>query len=281
MNNGKLRTASAGFFMLAASGSAFAQDTTEYQPPETTQVQADAQVDTRASAQTEVGMGLPGAETTETPAATTTTTAAAVAPNAGGSDHEGVVGRLAIGYLGRSGMQVGIPGDGGQALSTPVIGVRYWMDPGLGLDLGLGFGMQGSSVEEDGAEADGPTFWGLILHGGVPLALSTGRHYVFEIIPEANVGFGSGSGDTIDHSGFMLDVGARAGAEIHFGFIGIPELSLQASVGALFSMQSASTTVDTAAGETDSSASSWALRTTVQNSPWNIFTSNVAAFYYF
>jgi len=27
--------------------------------------------------------------------------------------------------------------------------------------------------------------------------------------------------------GFKLDLGARAGAEIHFGFIGIPQLSLQ------------------------------------------------------
>jgi hypothetical protein len=268
MKNGKLRMVAAGLLGLAASGSVFAQE-------------ASTTMDAQASGQAEVGMGLPGgdATTTTTTNATATTTAAAVAP--GATDHEGVVGRMAVGYLGRSNIQVGLTDGGGASLPAPIIGIRYWLDPGMGLDLGLGLALQGGSSETAGVEDDAPTFFGLLLHGGVPLALASGRHYVFEIIPEANIGFGTGSGDDVDHSGFLLDVGARAGAEVHFGFIGIPELSLQASVGALFSLQSSKTTVDGAGGEVESSESAWAFRTTVQNSPWNIFTSNVAAFYYF
>ncbi|HYO94392.1 MAG TPA: hypothetical protein VER33_07760 [Polyangiaceae bacterium] len=264
MNIGKLRMVgfSAGLLTLLATTAAFAQETTDGQA--------------EASAEGQVGLGLPGA----TPATTTTTTTTTAA--AGGSDHDLFVGRLAVGYLGRSSLTVGV-GEGAAAVSAPVLGVRYWLDRGLGLDLGVGFGFSGGSVSSDpGDSVDLPSRWAVILHGGVPLALATGRHYVFEIIPEANVGLGGGSsGDDISHRGFLLDVGARAGAEVHFGFIGIPELSLQASVGALLAFQSAGTTTDMGGTEVEVSNSSRSFGTTVNNSPWNIFTSNVSAFYYF
>ena len=82
-------------------------------------------------------------------------------------------------------------------------------------------------------------------------------------------------------SGFQLDIGARAGAEIHFGFIDIPQLSLQASVGLLFTLQNAKTTVEAPGGDTETTQSATLLRTASFDNPWNIFTSNVAALYYF
>jgi len=262
MKNAKQRTAavSAGLigFLVAATGYAQEAETT-------------AEANAEANADARVGLGLPGA----TPAAT----AAARAP--GGSDHDAVVGRLAVGYLGRSSVTVGAAGGGdtGQgAVAAPVIGIRYWLNRDLGLDLGLGFAYESSSSETDpGAETDGPSRWAMILHGGVPLALASSGHFVFEVVPEANIGFGGASTDAVDHSGFLLDLGARAGAEIHFGFVGLPELSLQGSVGVLFGLASASTD----AGGLETSRSSVGFRTTVYDSPWNIFSSNVAALYYF
>ena len=223
----------------------------------------EADANAEANADGRVGLGLPGA----TPA----TAAADRAP--GGSDHDAMVGRLAVGYLGRSALEIGAAGADAGPLAAPVIGVRYWLSRGLGIDAGLGFGFESSSVGDD----DGPSRWGLILHGGLPLALASSRHFVFEVIPEANLGFGGASAGDTDHSGFLLDVGARAGAEIHFGFIGLPELSLQGSLGVL--LQHTSTSTDDDGTETDASA--FFIRTTVYDSPWNIFTSNVAALYYF
>jgi hypothetical protein len=72
-----------------------------------------------------------------------------------------------------------------------------------------------------------------------------------------------------------LDLGARAGSEIHFGFMGIPQLSLQGSVGVRLNMNS------TSGDPGDNSTSHFDLATTVGDNPWNIFTSNVAALYYF
>jgi hypothetical protein len=100
-------------------------------------------------------------------------------------------------------------------------------------------------------------------------------------VPELNLGFAGGSVDvagmTNKVSGFHLDVGARAGAEIHFGFINVPQLSLQGSVCLRLNMDSQSQTIM----GVDSSASQFNLGTTVGDNPWNIFTSNVAALYYF
>ncbi|HET9958718.1 MAG TPA: hypothetical protein VFQ61_29700 [Polyangiaceae bacterium] len=227
-----------------------------------------------ATVQGQVGMGLPGAA----PQTATATRAA------GGTDHSLVVGHLGVGYLGRSQIQVGAPGGpgGSAAVAAPIIGVRYWMDPTLGIDVGLGFGFDGGSNTNAGVDTDQPSHWAFLLHGGVPLALAAGRHYTFEIVPEANVGFGGGSatvnGVDISNKGFMLDLGARVGSEIQFGFMGIPELALQASVGALFATSSASSTPD---GGGKVSQSQTSFRTTVYNSPWAIFSSNVAALYYF
>ena len=246
---------SAGLAALAATVPAFAQDTANGQA--------------QASGQAQVGMGLPGA----TPQATT------AAPAAGGTDHSLVVGHLAVGYLGRTNIPVGNAGPGAGNVAAPIVGVRYWLDPGLGLDLGLGVGITGGSNDP---AADPPSAWGFALHGGVPLALASGRHYTFEIIPELNVGLGGGTGNMggvdIAHKGFMLDIGARAGAEIQFGFIGIPELALQGSIGARFELSNVSSEPD---GAAQSSSSSYRFGTTVFADPWAIFTNSVSALYYF
>jgi hypothetical protein len=223
-------------------------------------------------AQTEgrVGMALPGTQAV-----------------AGDSDHERVVGSLAVGYLGRRGMLVGTGPD--EALQTevnaPIVGVRYWISDLLGIDAGLGFGFVSDSGSVGGTDTDEPSSLAFLIHGGVPLSLASTGHFSFQIVPELNIGFANwsqeqGGGNDFSGSGFHLDVGARAGAEIHFGFIGVPQLSLQGSVGLLLALDSTSWEDEAVAGS-DLEASRLSFGTTVGDNPWNIFTSNVAALYYF
>ena len=219
------------------------------------------------------------------------------------NDHNSLVGRVGVGYLGASQVVVGY--DGSRAANTmtlPTIGARYWIDESLGLDLGIGLALEsGSSSKTPPSESDGetvtvddPSFFAFMVHAGVPLALGTGKHYCFQIIPELNFGYGSGSQDinnpysgekmgSVSHSGMRLDAGVRAGAELHFGFMGVPELSLQGSVGLLFRMDSYKTKAKSDEGDDlgTEKRSTTRLATTVNDSPWNIFTANVAALYYF
>ena len=250
----------------------------------TTAVGAFAQ-EAGGEGQANVGMSLPGA----TPAAAA----------AGASDHDQVVGRLAVGYLGRATVGAGslaigdAPGpDNPEGYAVvglaPVVGVRYWINSMLGLDAGIGVALIGGSIEENAPDndVDLDSFTGFVFHGGVPLALASAQHFTFQIVPEANIGIGSAEqadGD-VTHNGFHLDIGARAGAEIHFGFIDIPQLSLQGSIGVQFAIDNGSTETDPpgAGAPPDSiDRSRTALQTTVGSNPWNIFTSNVAALYYF
>ncbi len=273
MNNGKLRIVGylAGLAGVLFTTSAFAQAAdaapaaaAPAPPPEP--AAADASASTSGSAQ--VGMALPGA-------------APHAAAVAGSSDHDAVVGRLAVGYLGRNGVTIAGAGITPTVIPTPVIGVRYWLSDMLGIDAGLGFGLTSGSAEVMGQSNDGPGWNLFMIHGGVPLALANAGHFSFQIVPELNLGFASASQDvagmTSKASGFHLDVGARAGAEIHFGFINVPQLSLQGSVGLRLNMDSTSQTVN----NVDSSTSGFSVGTTVGDNPWNIFTSNVAALYYF
>ncbi len=256
----------AGVGSLAVTGLAFGQD---------------ANANAQAGGGANVGMTLPGAG----PGA-----AAAV----GSSDHDQVVGRLAVGYLGRRSMQVGVQdatfggvAPAGAEVNAPVVGIRYWIDESLGIDAGLGLFIGGGSGEVDNPAGntsfDLNSFTVFILHAGVPLSLASADHFSFQIIPEANVGIGSGQaadGD-VKHNGFHLDLGARAGAEIQFGFMNIPQLSLQGSIGVVFDLNSLKTDDDTNNADTTYTSNSTAFSTTVNDNPWNIFTSNVAALYYF
>ena len=204
----------------------------------------------------------------------------------GNSDHDQFVGTLAIGYLGRRDMVAGCNGattqpgdtcaDGRQTVAAPVIGVRYWITDLIGIDGGLGLAINSLSGNN---VAPRPHSTAFLLHGGVPLALASAGHFTFEVVPEMNIGFSSWSQNGVgDGSGFHFDIGARAGAEIHFGFIGIPQLSLQGTIGLALAFD---TSKVTPTGGASQSQSDVVFATSVQDSPWNIFTSNVAALYYF
>lgn len=242
--------------------------------------------------------GMAGALLLASGAAMAQGKASAAAPAAGGSDHDAMVGHLAVGYLGHRSLSIGneIVTGANPVIQAPVVGVRYWIDPLLGLDLGLGLAFGSGSAKVDAANAADNTDsrMGLLFHAGVPLALGSVKHFTFLIVPEMNVGFGSrtqevtNGGTKMVDSGVHFDLGARAGAEIHFGFIGIPQLSLQGSVGLRLDVASgsneATTATDPATGArvtTKTNYSGFGVRTDTYENPWNIFTTNIAALYYF
>lgn len=196
------------------------------------------------------------------------------------SDHRRMVRKFAVGFMGFSTMFLG---DFGNQVTAPVIGGRYWMDQTLGIDAGIGFSMGGGSseVEVGGTttETDNPVPFAFILHAGVPLALADSQHFSFQVVPELNIGFSSVTDEATDtdFSGFHFDIGARAGGELHFGFIDVPQLSLQAGIAARFNVDSAGSENDT----TTTSVSQTTLSTSVGDNPWDFFTANIAALYYF
>ena len=186
--------------------------------------------------------------------------------------------RVGIGYAGVSQIPVG---SGMADLTAPAIGVRVWASESMGVDLALGIGWAGGSSESLGTSMDKDSVYGFVFQGGLPFALANRRHVSFQVIPFASIAYGgtkmgTGLAET-NFSGTRVDVGARAGFELFFGFIGIPELSLNATIGAQFSMRK----VSVESGGLSTSDTSLGFSTTVQNSPWDIFAGNVAARYYF
>lgn len=214
----------------------------------------------------------------------------AEAPEAddGESDHEKVVGTFGVGYLGRQTINYGFGGDSGSAIA-PIIGVRYWINDLIGIDGGIGLSMTGGTIRAtDADDQDLAGHQAFLVHAGVPLSLAHARHFSFQVVPEANIGF-AGTGDQnadpdieVKSSGFLMNVGAKVGAEIQFGFMDIPNLSLQGGVGLYFQHESVKTKTDAdGADETEISQSGNTLGTTLDSDPWDIFTSSVSALYYF
>jgi hypothetical protein len=193
------------------------------------------------------------------------------------------VGRLGIGWYGTRGVPVG-PMD---VIQTNVVGVRYWATPMIGIDGALGFattsGSTNNQPQPPGTTFDNQSRTTFLLHAGVPIALANMGHFSFQVTPELDIGFGSGTnpapppGPNTDLSGFLLQVGGRAGGELQFGFIGVPQLALDASVGLFLT----SSTNKTSVGPNSQKISTLTIATIQGNQPWNIFTGNVAVRYYF
>ena len=241
----------------------------------------------------------PPAQTAPTGDAQANTDVTTDAP-VGDSDHAGVVGTLGIGFFGV--MDVPAMGCTGaacpdtaataNAVSAPTLGLRYWLQEDLGIEAALGFNISSSGASTTppaGAAFDtnGPSYVAVALHGGLPLVMAHSGHFALEIIPELNFGIASGSLDDtspanldVTLGGMLFELGARAGAEIQFGFIGIPQLALQGTIGAHLRYEGRSATVTGAGGPTDISTSSFRFGTSVQGEPWDIFTGAITAIYY-
>lgn len=214
----------------------------------------------------------------------------------GDTDHSQFVGRLGVGWFGVQNVpschQTGCAGgSAADNLRVPTIGARYWLDGSMGVQAALGFNMSSGSVDNTVPNGMGsttttvedPSMVGLALHGGFILVLADTQHVTFEAIPQLNIGFATGSApngamqpDT-EFGGFLLEMGGTVGAEVHFGFIGLPSLALQGNVGVMLSHRSAS--VDQG-GNASTEVSQFTFMTDFNNAPWDIFTGGVTAIYY-
>ena len=217
------------------------------------------------------------------------------------SDHASVVGRMAIGFMGISSIPIAtIDGSalGVGTLSAPTVGIRYWVSERMGVDLGLGFAYTSESIETNNGTPDTTVVgerssFGFALRAGLPYVLHHRAHYKLLVAPRMTLGYASGSEPGLAFNqgvddltdGLLFEVGAQVGAEIHFGFMGIPELSLQAGVGfdLSYAAVSADSCTDAACSNItlQNSASGLNVTTSVEGQPWRIFTGAISALYYF
>jgi len=198
------------------------------------------------------------------------------------SDHERVIGRLGVGLLGTQQAALAAPDGTISSLSVPTVGARYWLTPAFAVEAGMGLLVQTGSRDYGPETGTLGAPSALVLHAGLPISLAANTHFSFQLTPHANLGFAGQtlSADGVEETslaGFQIGAGARIGAEIHFGFIDVPQLSLIAGVGVQGRL--ASVTVKGPGDNLGSTA--FTLGTTLDNHPWQIFTGNVAALYYF
>jgi hypothetical protein len=185
---------------------------------------------------------------------------------------------IGFGWFALSDVPIG--GGADRTASAPVLGIRWWMGAPLGpfrtWGLDLGFGVGRSSRQDSPEDV---TRTALLLHGGLPLVVSATRHVAIEFIPELNLGLATGQeANGTDVSGSILELGVRAGAEIFFGFVGLPQLALEGSVG--LSLRRENRTQQPTGGA-ERSVVTTTFGTSVQNQPWDLFRTSVAARYYF
>jgi hypothetical protein len=188
------------------------------------------------------------------------------------------------------------PNTGGAAplpLTIYTVGLRRWTTEPLGpfrnwgYDLGIGLNYSRSSITQPQTgtltTTDGPSTSGFGLHAGLPLAITLHQHAVFELVPEADIIWAKEtipaltSASTTRYSGYSARLGARAGFEIFFGSIGLPQLAIEASLGAALNYGSVTSSI----GAIERSTRQWGFSTLRGKEPWSIFTGSVAAMYHF
>jgi hypothetical protein len=232
---------------------------------------------------------------TTTPAATTTTTTDAPAASTG-TDFSKIVRTIGIGYFGQYDVPLG-SGTGARNIGTQLVGVRYFFSERAGIDVGVGMGIASGSNKTEGGTGttattvDRPSTLAMSFKVGVPIVMYSGQHYSFFFEPQALFGFAGetakattpGTADT-KRSGTRLFAGGNAGALVQFGFIGIPQLTLDATVGFGLDVQGGKTespAPGAPANVVKNSFSQTAFGTLSSHQPWNIFHTNVAAIYHF
>lgn len=127
------------------------------------------------------------------------------------------------------------------------VGARYWLSGGIALEGGLSIGFSSGSTSQtrpatmgtNTVTTDVPNFFGIGLQLGVPVMLAESKHLSINLTPllgfhYATSAITTGTDDNAaDQSGrsIQFTLGANAAAELQFGFIGIPQLALQAQFG--------------------------------------------------
>lgn len=208
------------------------------------------------------------------------------------TDGEKAVGKWGLAFFGVQSLDFGTFNGPPNTVDVYTIGVRRWMQPSpgstkiWGFDAGLGL-VTGNKTHEDQLAAAPVTYkasaLGLSLHFGLPVALARGRHITFLVLPEGNVLYATGGNDytaplpgpgRTRWKGYGFDIGARAGFELFFGFLGMPQFALEGTVGLALHYASATAKLN----NLKASDSRWTFGT---DKPLGFVTGNVAAIYYY
>ena len=223
----------------------------------------------------------------------------------GDSDHEAIVGSIGIGLLGMAEVPVGVsdPIGGGGArrttsspLNAPVLGARYWFSRRFGLEAGVGFSFSGGTIKVTNLDdADNATTRAYAFHAGLPLSLSSGKHYNLLAVPYAGLGISSatdtrgttGSADDIFGEGMLLEGGLKMGVEAQLGAIGLEGLALQLTGGVRLRYESTTANVpviNNMGAATDSvniETTNVVVATSPGSSLGSALSGTLAAIYYF
>ena len=191
------------------------------------------------------------------------------------SDHDAVVGHLGIQArrLDPGPLPLALrPGLGCAAdMSTPctvtlgALGARYWMTRNFAWNAYLAFGAGGGSAAASGGQGL-DTYLGVGPIIGFTLLLANWRHLAIGASPELGVVWfrpgGAGSGSTK-----IVEVRAALEAELHFGFVGVPALSIGLQAGAELEYES------------NASAHLWSVGMTGAGSVWDSLTDLFVRYY--
>lgn len=147
------------------------------------------------------------------------------------------------------GMGMGMRPSATSTATLHTVGIRYWLNSSLGIEGGIAFGIGSGSVSNTDFVAgrgnsttptDQPNYFGIGLQAGLPIVLADSKHVSIHLAPYLGFHYASSAIQrspttmtTVDESAstFMLSLGANLAAELQFGFLGIPQLGLQAQFG--------------------------------------------------
>jgi hypothetical protein len=105
-------------------------------------------------------------------------------------------------------------------LSLTTIGVRTWLTKRIGIDGGIGLFVHKPTA--------GANQFGMGFAGGVPIALGWFKHITIYAEPRFNLSFMRVAKDVIP---VTFGLAGDLGAELSFGWIGIPRLAVQFAIG--------------------------------------------------
>lgn len=204
-----------------------------------------------------LGSSFAGAQelnTSAAPASAATTTGASVTDTSGITDHAVVTGHWGLRYFGPTSLAA-LMGTSSSTLQT--VGARYWLNGGVAIEAGLGLGFSSGSQTTTTSQggmtttnsSDNPNFFGFGVHVGLPIMLAEAKHVAIHLDPYIALRYGHSAITTGDANmtndqalnAFQLALGANATAELQFGFLGVPQLGLQASIGVSIDYNSRST----------------------------------------
>lgn len=198
-----------------------------------------------------LGSSFAGAQelnTSAAPSSSATTTGASVTDTSGITDHAVVTGHWGLRYFGGTPLaSLAASGTGTASSTVQTIGARYWLNGSLGIEAGIALGFTSGSTTittstggmTTTVSSDVPNFFGIGVQVGLPIMLAEAKHLAIHLDPYLALHYGRSAITTGDASmtndrslnAFQLMLGANATAELQFGFVGLPQLGLQASFG--------------------------------------------------